>query len=138
MQNAIEEERYHDASRLCRIAGTGLVCLYHQEEEQFDIVLSFSIWIAIISCVIDDIYVRVMNSQVGWWVGWSMDSDDPFGRIVRIAPALGRFVARSYYPRFKKKMKFLLSCFARYEYFMNDILTPFQTTDYWISRDSIV
>ncbi|XP_057978409.1 protein EXECUTER 1, chloroplastic [Malania oleifera] len=36
---------------------------------------------------------------IGWWAGISEDTNDPYGRIIRISAEYGRYVARSYSPR---------------------------------------
>ncbi|CAI9304258.1 unnamed protein product [Lactuca saligna] len=36
---------------------------------------------------------------VGWWTGFSDDSQDPYGRIIQISAEYGRYLARSYTPR---------------------------------------
>nr|GFB91680.1 protein executer 1, chloroplastic [Tanacetum cinerariifolium] len=35
---------------------------------------------------------------VGWWAGFSDDSKDPYGRIIRISAEHGRYLAKSYSP----------------------------------------
>jgi hypothetical protein len=37
--------------------------------------------------------------QVGWWAGVSEGDDDPYGRIINISPAEGRFIAKGYSAR---------------------------------------
>ncbi|KAK1430293.1 hypothetical protein QVD17_12935 [Tagetes erecta] len=49
----------------------------------------------------DAAFVRDYASAglVGWWAGFSDDSKDPYGRIIRISAEHGRYLAKSYSPR---------------------------------------
>ncbi len=43
--------------------------------------------------------IRCSFVQVGWWAGVSEGDDDPYGRIINISPAEGRFIAKGYSAR---------------------------------------
>uniref|UniRef100_A0A7N0TZX6 Uncharacterized protein n=1 Tax=Kalanchoe fedtschenkoi TaxID=63787 RepID=A0A7N0TZX6_KALFE len=95
LEEAIEKEDFEEAIKLKRaiaetmtkdtVAGIMLQLKNAVEEERYNDASSLS--------------RHTGSGLVGWWVGFSKDSDDPFGRLVRITPGVGRFIGRSYTPR---------------------------------------
>jgi hypothetical protein len=40
-----------------------------------------------------------MILQIGWWIGIAEGENDPYGRIINISSAYGRYIAKSYSAR---------------------------------------
>ncbi|KAL3642451.1 protein of unknown function (DUF3506) [Castilleja foliolosa] len=95
LEDAIEKEDFHEASKL-KIA----IAETTSKDSVAEIMLELK------NAIDEERYHDASrlcrdtgSGLVGWWVGFSKDLDDPFGRLIRITPGTGRLIGKCYSPR---------------------------------------
>ncbi|CAN1179759.1 Protein EXECUTER 2, chloroplastic [Linum perenne] len=91
LEEAIEKNDFQEASKLKKdIAEATSVCCVGEIMAEFKNAVAQERYLDASRLAKDS-----GSELVGWWVGYS---ENPIGRIVRITPGIGRFVAKSYTP----------------------------------------